>query len=220
MQPSLRALSALLSDLRSSLRLFGLLGIYAWGLSIWSSPPTDPVLRGIAWAEVVANAVFQACENVAVLAEKGVLRRGGWDGPRGDVRKKRFWLWSSRAWMVHVGLEVGRLVRVWGLGQEKKKKKKRVGGGEGEGEGEREEKGVVVRDEGGDEAVVKIDMEMEKKKKAEGEKWWRDLIVNAAYAPMTMHWSVEDGILTEPWLGALGLVATGIGFRQVWRDTS
>ncbi len=108
-------------------------------------------------------------------------------------------------------MEVWRLGRVWGLGS-----KRRVGKREGEGEGAA--KGVVVRDEIGDGAVVKIDMEMEKK--AEVEKWWRELIVNAAYAPMTMHWSVEDGILAESWLGALGLVAAGIGFRQVWRDTS
>lgn len=149
--------------------------------------------------------MFQILENAAVLAEKGVLRKG-WDGAAGRVRKKRLWLWSSRAWMLHVGLEIGRLMRVWGMSEGKGGR-----GREGEGDG----MGVVVKNEAGNEVVIEA-------KKEDGmgeEKWWRDVLVNAAYAPMTMHWSVEDGILAEPWLGAFGLIAAGVGFRQAWRDT-
>lgn len=150
-----------------------------------------------------------------MLAEKGVWRKG-WDGSAGRVGRKRLWLWSSRAWMVHVGLEVARLVRVWGL-RGGKKGRGREGGEEGKGAIVKDEigDGVVVKDEVGDGVVVKA----EEEKNLGEEKWWRDVLVNAAYAPMTMHWSVEDGVLAEPWLGALGLVAAGVGFRQAWRET-
>lgn len=154
---------------------------------------------------MAANTAFQVLENVAVLAEKGVLRKG-WDEAAGRVRKKRLWLWSSRAWMLHVGLEIGRLVRVWGMSEGKGER-----GREDEGDG----KGVVVKNEADDQVVI----EAKKEKDIGEEKWWREVLVNAAYAPMTMHWSVENGILAEPFLAALGLMAAGLGFRQAWRET-
>lgn len=223
---SLLALSALFSNLRSSLRLFGLLGIYTWALSLWNSPPPDRILWGIAWAQVFANVAFQALENVAVLADKGVLRKG-WEGEVGRVRKGRLWRWSSRAWLVHVGLEVGRLGRVWRLGvgrrTEGEGEVEGKGKGTGAGAGEEKGKGLIVRDEVADEVALKPEHDktitQEQAKAKETEKWWRDILLNAAYAPMSMHWSVEEGILAEPWLGALGLTAAGIGFRQAWRET-
>lgn len=106
--------------------------------------------------------------------------------------------------MVHVGLEIGRLVRVWGMGEGRGEPRK---GNEGDG------KAAMVKNEVGNEVMMAV-----KEKDNGEEKWWRDVLVNAAYAPMTMHWSVEDGILAEPFLAALGLVAAGLGFRQAWRE--
>lgn len=154
---------------------------------------------------MAANTAFQVLENVAVLAEKGVLRKG-WDGAAGRIRRKKLGLWSSRAWMLHVGLEIGRLVRLWGMSEGKEES-----GKEDEGDG----KGAALKSQIGDEVVI----EAKKEKNTGEEKWWRDVLVNAAYAPITMHWSVEDGILAEPFLAALGLVAAGSGFRQAWRET-
>jgi hypothetical protein len=50
--------------------------------------------------------------------------------------------------------------------------------------------------------------------------WWKDLIVNAAYYPMTLHWSLQDGLLTEVQIGILGTIAGGTGLREVWRKTA
>lgn len=58
------------------------------------------------------------------------------------------------------------------------------------------------------------------KVKGEDEKWWRDVTVNSAYAPMTVHWSLEEGLLGETWIGALGLLAGLVGFRQAWKETA
>lgn len=52
------------------------------------------------------------------------------------------------------------------------------------------------------------------------DKWWRDAILNSAYAPMTLHWSTQDGVLNETWIGVLGLVAGVVGLRQAWRETA
>jgi Peroxisomal biogenesis factor 11 (PEX11) len=52
------------------------------------------------------------------------------------------------------------------------------------------------------------------------EKWWRDTYVNAAYAPLTLHWSLEGGAVGETWVGILGSIAGILGFREMWRSTA
>ena len=64
---SLKALSALISDFRIFVRLWGLLGIYKWGKGLLTEPPSDRVLERIAWAEVLVNVAYQVLENGGVL---------------------------------------------------------------------------------------------------------------------------------------------------------
>ena len=52
------------------------------------------------------------------------------------------------------------------------------------------------------------------------EKWWREAYVNAAYAPLTLHWSLEGGAVGEMWVGILGSIAGVVGFREMWRSTA
>lgn len=57
----------------------------------------------------------------------------------------------------------------------------------------------------------------EREKRAKGEKvaaqgwdktWWAELIVNLAYAPLTVHWSLEKGLgFRDVEIGYLGLIA-------------
>lgn len=51
------------------------------------------------------------------------------------------------------------------------------------------------------------------------EKWTRQLKVNACYAPMTVHYSLENRLMSEGMLGLLGLLASGLSLRQAWRGT-
>jgi hypothetical protein len=50
--------------------------------------------------------------------------------------------------------------------------------------------------------------------------WRRDLVSNAAYAPLTMHSSFEKGVVGDFWIGVLGTVASGVGFAEVWKNTA
>jgi hypothetical protein len=170
----LRALSDLISDFRIFARLWGLLKIYQWGKRTWRSPHGDAVVRGIVYAQVVVNVLYQYLENGAYLSSKGVA---GWSAQR----QKRAWLWSSRFWMAHVGLDFVRLGREWALRKGTTKEKEVVLDG----------KGAVV--EQGD------------------QEWWRgwvrELLIDAAWAPLTLHWSLENGLLGDFWVGLLGSVA-------------
>ena len=203
--PSLPPLTALIDETRIFLRLWSLLGIYTWGVSTYNSPPSDWILKYIAWAQVGVNAIYQALENAAFLGDKGVLR---------DVPAKtraRWWVWSSRAWMAHVGLEGIRLGREWMLSHQRKIVAQR-----------REFLNRKNKQPQATGAVATTIEETEEKTAewAEETRWWREVAVNAAYAPMTVHWSTEEGILGEGSVGALGIVAGYLGIREAWRKTA
>ncbi|KAI9759487.1 MAG: hypothetical protein M4579_002327 [Chaenotheca gracillima] len=189
--PSLRALASLISDIRIFLRLWGLLSIYAWGRSVFiTDPPRDKVLRYIANAQVAVNTGFQVLENTAYLAQHGVWR--GWS----ERAQGKMWVWSCRFWAMHTALDLLKLWRVREMGLELERKGK---GREKKGEGE-----MIVATED------------EKEKAA----WWTSVVVNLAYAPMTVHYSLENGYLGESWVSALGSVAGIVGLRQAWKDTA
>jgi hypothetical protein len=107
---SSKLLSAKISDYRIFVRLWGLLGIYAWGKSVYNSPPKDPVLRSIAYAQVGVNLCFQTLENVAYLAGHGIMTLA-------PEKQGKAWILSANFWAAHIALDFVRLYRVrslWG----------------------------------------------------------------------------------------------------------
>ncbi|KAI9793091.1 MAG: hypothetical protein M1816_000989 [Peltula sp. TS41687] len=56
--------------------------------------------------------------------------------------------------------------------------------------------------------------------------WWRQVVVNVAYLPLTVHWSLPEGagagagLMSEFWVGVLGCVPGWIGVRQLWKETA
>ncbi|KAL7267319.1 hypothetical protein RUND412_010098 [Rhizina undulata] len=186
---SLRALNSLISDVRIFLRLWGLFGIYEWGRSVFEKPLKDKMLQAIAVAQVLANAAYQVLENAAYLAQHGVL-------PIGQRKQNKMWLWSSRFWMVHVGLEFVKLRREHTLRVNARKGRRGVFGRKDEKEG-----------------LSTVDW-------AEEWAWWRQVLSNCAYAPLTVHWSMEGGALSQPVVGALGTIAAIIGLQNAWGKTS
>jgi hypothetical protein len=126
-----------------------------------------------------------------------VLENVAYLGQHGIIRRSerqqaRDWVWSSRFWAAHVLLEFVRLWRVRHLWDKK--------GVEGTEESEEKE--------------AKI------KRKEEVDAWWRELLINACYAPMTVHWSVESGTMSDELVGLLGAIAGGIGLREMWKKSA
>ena len=143
----------------------------------------------------------------------------GWDAKR----QANAWRWGARAWMVYVGLELSRLGYEWRQRTVVEAKSK----GLDELAGQIESSGVIVP-EGG----LKGDLDAREEKgevvlreeKIAREKWWgkwqRDLGANLGYAPMTVHYSMEDGPLGEGALGALGVVVAWFRMGEAWRVTA
>lgn len=195
----LKALSALISDFRIFARLWGLLSLYRWGRGVFlrirekdgDGGGEDKVGLGIEAAQVVVNLFYQFLENGAYLSGKGVL---GWSGER----QNKAWLWSSRFWASHIALDFVRLGR--------------------EFLARRQVSREAEQNIGTDEEGVRIGGGMEGEKEWR-RKWRREFAVNAAFAPLTLHWGLEGGLVGEFWVGVLGTVAGGLGFREMWRTT-
>ncbi|KAF8542177.1 hypothetical protein BDD12DRAFT_826010 [Trichophaea hybrida] len=87
------------------MRLWGLLGMYKWGMDTLRNPPEDPVMKGLVLAQVVVNTGFQVLENAAYLNKYAILsyskKTEGW-----------MWMWSTRCWAAHIVLEFFRLERI------------------------------------------------------------------------------------------------------------
>lgn len=195
----LRAFSALVADVRVFARLWGLLAIYRWARRVWASRDADPARRAVEAAQVVLNVAFQGLENLAYLSSKGAW---GWD----ETRQARAWLWSSRFWAMHIGLDLLRLWRERLLRARKEEEEGKLGLGE--------EKKLGL----GEQKKLGLGEEEREEHEAWRRKWWKDLVVNAAFGPLTIHWGTEQGLLGDFWIGLLGSVAGVAGMSDVLRE--
>ena len=52
-----------------------------------------------------------------------------------------------------------------------------------------------------------------------GARWWKDALVNTAYAPLTVHYSLPSGLIGDEYIAMLGMIAGGLSFKSVWEQT-
>jgi len=214
-----KAISAVIEDYRIFARLWGLVGLYVWARSTYRTPlPTttdagtsknkERLLRTLVWAEIASLVAFQVLENGAYLASKGVLTSKKWTGEEG-IRRETLWsMYSCRFWAAYVALELVRLgieryYRPQGSSTQApptEDEKRVMGDGEKEGKLREEEK--------------------RRHRKKEDWCWWRDLVSNLGYMPMTLHWSVKEGLLGDWGIGVLGFVAGGALLVDAWEQTA
>lgn len=114
----------MVADFRATLRLTGLLSLYALLKSLLTNKPADGVKHKILLAQVAGYIGFQAAENVLQLTNKGVLSpnvvaRGG---GAATVMK-----WACRSWLVGVATDFFRLWRDAQLMRERRAKGESVG---------------------------------------------------------------------------------------------
>ena len=198
-QASASVMAKAMDEYRTFSRLWGLLGIWAWAKGSWREPPQDWVLRWIRWMQVVCGVTFQGSENIAWLGSRGVVRLR-------EGAARRWYLWSARAWMGHVGLEFVRLGRELTLMRRR---------GKALGETSREEKREEAEELLEDQKEVVL-----QQRRLEEAKWWRDLCVDAAWMPVTVHYSLEDGFLGPGAVAALGLIPSITALREMWKGSA
>ena len=107
----LATLAELISNTRTTLRLFALPSLYIWLRELLDKDKTkkaDNVLHYIAMAQCISYMVYQLMESIAYLADCGVISKA-WLQRRGGSAK--WWLWSCRAWLFGVSCDFLKLGR-------------------------------------------------------------------------------------------------------------
>ena len=80
---------------------------------------------------------------------------------------------------------------------------------------------TVVEKVGDGEKEDKLRVEQERREEqSKSFKWWKELVSNVAYEHMTLHWSVEEGLLSNVQVGVCGMVAGGAMLADAWRKTA
>ncbi|KAK9461215.1 uncharacterized protein V1516DRAFT_675301 [Lipomyces oligophaga] len=177
----MRKLSSLISDIRIFNRLWGIISMLEWAVSVVKNPPTDHLIRAITYVQVVANNLFQPMENLAYLSSHEII-------PLSTSTTNSLWLISTRLWALHIILEFIRLYR------------------------ERQLSKLEPTSEKASEA------DLAKQMKAD-QLWIRKLIVNSAYFPLTIHWSMTTGFLSDLAVGFLGSIAGGARLIPLWKES-
>lgn len=104
-----------------------------------------------------------------------------------ESKQNKAWLWSSRFWASHVFLEFLRLGRVWNVHSRESV----------EGKGKEKE------------------VDAERRQREWRKEWTKNLIVNSAWAPLTLHWSKDGGLISDTWVGTFGSVAGVVGVGRL-----
>ena len=178
--------SALLSDVRTFGRLWGLLGLYFAAkkllVSLKSKPAGeksadakaesrfDAILSVLQIASLIS---FQAAENIVYLSSKKIL---GFS-PQTQGRLAKI---SVRSWALYIGMELGRLTI---------ERQRRVAASGGR--------------------LTAKDQEWSRK-------WKTDFFRNLAWSPITLHYSVEKGFLSDLALSALAFHPAQSQMRELW----
>ena len=192
-QSRITALGQLLSQTRVTLRLFGLLPMYAWMRQLLQGPKPgqDQILYATSVAQCSLYMAFQACENVALLTDKAVLPSqytARWTANAGGTTQK-IYLAAYRFWFAGVACDFVRLAREAQIESNKRAER------------------------------ATEDSEADKKVDA---KWWSEAIVPLAWTPVAIQFSTEGGVswFNLGIMGACGAVA-GLGRTAgLWAATA
>lgn len=153
------------------------------------------------WLSPPKDSILKTLEWVRVLSNVGFqsLENGAYLAqhgiiPMSDKKQTQWWLWSSQFWALDTAVNFIRLARMRQLRKEADKKQ--------------------IQKQGGDEKELKI------KRRNDEIQWIKSVVVNAAWQPLTVHWSLEKGALSNSWVGVFGMIAGGMGLRDKWMATA
>ncbi|KAK4224762.1 putative peroxin 11c protein [Podospora fimiseda] len=176
----LNALSALMSEARTILRLWALLGIYSWARGLVrksfsasdeKAEKTSKSATALEYIRVLLCVALQTLENGAYLSQKGVL---GWT----PKQQAKAYKWSARFWAAFVGVEIGRLAAQRFASKE----------------------GVKTAEQ--------------------KTSWNKSMAKSLAWAPLTVHWSTDKGLVSEGVVGLLASIPGLIQMTDLWAGSA
>ncbi|KAI1816756.1 hypothetical protein GGS20DRAFT_536091 [Poronia punctata] len=193
----LRALSGLTSEARTILRLWGLLGMYFWARRLVLKL-RNPTAQADGKPEskldtTIAWTQLTTCIIFQALENAAYLSSKGIFGMSPKAQGKAA-IWSARFWGSFVGIE---LIRLYydSVKRGRRTRSEKFAGG----------KTVAV---------------VESEERDWNDNWRKSVVRNLAWAPLTLHWSLPQGLVSEMAVGALASIPGVIQMRDLWRNTA
>jgi len=197
-------LDGLLGDSRTLWRIWGLLPIFQWLISLERTPPATRTLLTIERLQGWSMLAYYPLEHLYYLGAHGIIP-SKMPSPASFLSAKKklinldpgkLGLWSCRFWAVYVILHFAHLI------EDRKLLKQRHSS-------IRKAKGTgLTREE-------KIEIQQR------WDAFWSEVVINLGYLPLTIHWSLEKGLFkNEVWVGVFGLIAGVASFRAGWNATA
>jgi len=200
----LKKLDSLLGDSRTAWRIWGLLPIFQWLVSLERNPPATRKLLTIERLQGWAMLAYYPLEHLYYLGSHGIIP-SSISSPLSlfSSKKKKISLnpntlalWSCRFWAIYVFLHFAHLL------EDRKLLKQRHSS---------------IRKAKGTGLTKEEKQEMEQRWDA----FWSEVVVNLGYLPLTIHWSLEKGLFkNDVWVGVFGMVAAVASFRTGWKATA
>ncbi|PWN40560.1 hypothetical protein IE81DRAFT_325423 [Ceraceosorus guamensis] len=200
-------LGGLISDARTLYRIWGILPMIQWMISIERNPPPTRLLHNIERIQGWSMLLYCPLEAICYLASHSII-------PVSAHAQGRMMLLSVRAWAVYVMLQLLHLVEDNRLLRLRARALERSRGHPTPARTPSTEKNVQLGDE--QEQTRQLWKELDARKEAILNQLW----VNLGYLPLTLHWSVPGGLISDAWVGLFGTVAASAGLKAGWRATA
>ncbi|TPX42482.1 hypothetical protein SeMB42_g01461 [Synchytrium endobioticum] len=195
----LRNLVAPAADTRMLLRYYGLVPMCQWIVYSEAHPAPTAYLRLLTRLQNIANIIYYPLEHVYWLGAHGIV-------PMSSAVRDRVGLWSSRFWALYVILYFAQLLEEHAMLVSKEmalEKKWNAGPG----------KKTVDADAG----MAKQQILVQRVAVWDERKTWMiNFVINAAYFPLTIHWSIDNSPFPDIGVGVCGTVAALAQMYTAW----
>ncbi|EAU83106.1 hypothetical protein CC1G_11632 [Coprinopsis cinerea okayama7 len=197
-------LAGIIGDSRTLWRMWGLLPIFQWLISLERSPPATRTLLTIERLQGWSMLAYYPLEHLYYLVSHGIIP-STITSPLSLFSSKpkkikldagKLSLWSTRFWAVYVFLHFAHLIedRKLLIQRQRALRKSKANG---------------------------LSAEEKKDIRNRWDAFWSEVVINLGYLPLTIHWSLEKGLFkNDLWVTTFGLIAAVASFRSGWRATA
>lgn len=197
-------LGDLIADGRTLWRIWGLLPIFQWLISLERSPPSTRNLLTIERLQGWSMLAYYPLEHLWYLLSHEIIPSTV-TSPLSLFSSKikkvkldadRVGMWSCRFWALYVVLHFAHLVEDRKILQQRQLMMKKAKG-------------------------TGLTQTEKQELKQRWDAFWSEVVINVGYLPLTIHWSLGQGLFqNEAWLGVFGLIAAVASFRTGWKATA
>ncbi|KDQ57330.1 hypothetical protein JAAARDRAFT_35956 [Jaapia argillacea MUCL 33604] len=200
-----KKLASVVSDARVLWRIWGLLPIVQWLISLERSPPPTRKLLTIERMQGWSMLAYYPLEHLYYLCSHSIIPSTfpslaslfSSHAKPIVLNTDAMGIWSCRFWALYVVLQFAHLKEDRELLKIREKALNKAKGKANNGAAEKED--------------------LQKRWDA----FWNEFVVNVGYLPLTVHWSLEKGLFrNDVWVGVFGLLAAVASFRSGWKATA